>query len=136
MILYAFIFFVCVLVYLRHDTAVEERKYIWLNKRRRNLRTYRNFTHFLFPLEHVGNGMVARELNVTVEDDTLAEYGCNVYGILTCNDDDMNRKREKFISKHFFAFFSHLSRVLQMPLIFYVDIESDDIFRAYRVASR
>lgn len=32
MIFYAFIFFVCVLVYLRHDTAVKERKYIWLRE--------------------------------------------------------------------------------------------------------
>ena len=57
--------------------------YMVRRKRRRNLLSYR-FAHLLLPLKHVGNGMVTRELNVTVEDDTLAEDGCNVYGILTC----------------------------------------------------
>lgn len=53
-------------------------------KRRGNLFSYR-FAHLLLPLKNVWNWMVARELDVTVEDDAIAENGCNMNGILTWN---------------------------------------------------
>lgn len=42
------------------------------------------FAHLLFPLQHIGNGMLAREIDVTVEDDTFAEDRRDVHCILGC----------------------------------------------------
>lgn len=41
------------------------------------------FAHLLLPLEDVWHGILAGKLDVTVENDAVAENGCDVNGILT-----------------------------------------------------
>lgn len=49
------------------------------------------FAHLLVPLQDIWHRMIVRELNVAVEDDTLAQYGCDVHSIF-CKE----TKREQF----------------------------------------
>lgn len=83
--IFSYIYFLYILI--EEDMICRKRtkkKNMVKRKRRGNLFSYR-FAHLLLPLKNVWNWMVARELNVTVEDDAIAKNGCNMNGILTWN---------------------------------------------------